>query len=167
MHNYSEIGSACARYLRDAGCTRVLLVGRTGFTYAEMIVQASADGLREYGITALMAPEDGPVSQRIGEGVTGDVDGILDLSAEPAALAAGLHNRRVVASAPREGEVVVVANADGADPNDQSGWARLSLEGHRSGELAADFLVASTQGREPVPSPELPFAIYPPQPRNI
>jgi hypothetical protein len=166
-HNYSEIGAACARYLHDAGCTRVLLVGRTGFTYAETILQACVDGLRTCGITAVVARGSGPVSQRIAAGIAEQVDGILDLSAEPLALAKGLHNRRVVANAPRTGEIVVVTNADGVDPNDQSGWAHLSLEGHRSGELAADFLVATTQAREPVTAPDLPFAIYPPQLRNI
>lgn len=167
MHNYSEIGAACARYLRDAGCTRVLLVGRTGFTYSEMIVQGCLDGLRSCGITAVIAPESGPVSRRIATGIAGHVDGILDLSAEPAALAGALHNKQVVVSTPRSGELVVLTNADGVDPNDQSDWARLSLEGHRSGELTADFLVASTQGQEPVTSPEMPFAIYPPQPHSI
>jgi hypothetical protein len=73
-----------------------------------------------------------------------------------------LLGHEIVVGNPLPGQIVVLSNADGTDPSGASPIARLSLEGHRVGELAAAFFLAGVDDPNSAPIPDLPFVIHPP-----
>lgn len=161
-HDYAAVGRDCARYLHAAGCRRVLLLTRTGFAYAEMIMSHTAEALAAAGVEVVGPDLAGTPGARLARGMTTDIDGVFDLSASPVDLAVGLRERTIVRTDPGPGDLVVLTNADGLDPHDPSGFARLSFEGHATGCLAADFFIAAMEDRSAARTPLLPFAIHPP-----
>lgn len=160
-HDFDAIGAACAHHLSRAGCGSVLLLGRTGFAYSDAILAACRAQLEDLGVpTQVVAPGDN-AAVRLHEYLHDGIDGLLDLSGEPADLQRGLVGHTIVAAKPRPGQIVVLSNADGADPTGVSPIARLSLEGQAVGGLAADFFLAGMNGQE-ASAPELPFRIHEP-----
>lgn len=154
QHDYTAVGDACAQHFHEAGCRRVLIVERTGFSYSQQIAARCTERLLAHDIGVMHGDLTLPA----------DVDGLLDMSASPSSLARALRNWDVVASTPRRGQIVVVTNADGLDPTDRSGCARLSFEGEATGCLAADFFVAAMEDGAKARQPMLPFAIHRPGP---
>lgn len=161
-HDFDAIGNACADYLSNAGCGSVLLLGRTGFPYADAIVAACGRRLAALGIHSQEVPPGENAAVRLHDYLHDGIDGLLDLTAEPAALARGLLGHEIVATNPGPGQIAVLSNADGADPTAVSKMARLSLEGHAVGELAAEYFLADITGK-PTTLPDLPFVIHPGQ----
>lgn len=161
-HDFDAIGRACADYLSGAHCRSVLLLGRTGFAYSDSILTACRRHLATLGVQAQEVPPGQNAAVRLHDFLHDGIDGVLDLTAEPAALARGLHGHEIVASDPEPGQLVVVSNADGADPTTLPKMARLSLEGHAVGEMAADYFLSGIDGQAAA-IPDLPFVIHPGQ----